>query len=103
MNNLTSPSDLTALRAKLTHVVTAFDIKQETAAAKNPRRHHSIYALGIYLGRVDTVIADIATGSSLARALYDNFQADTLTALERAFCLSVTYHGDANRDTGRPL
>ena len=97
-----SPTALAALRSKLESVVTQFDRKQETLAAKNPRRHYSIYALGLYMNRVDSVVADIATGSSLARALYDNYQADMLSALERAFCLAVTHHGDSNRDTGRP-
>ena len=95
-------ADIAALRDKLAHEVTRFDSAEEAKAAKNPRRYyHNVYALGLYLGRVDSVIADVAGGTSLARALYDNFQDRLLTRLEKACGLPVTYEGGSH-DTGRP-
>ena len=86
-----------AIRAKLVHEVTAFDAREEAKAAKNPRRHHhNVYALGIMLGRVDSVVADIACGASLPRALFDNFQGPLLAALEKAFNLPRTNGGHAS-------
>jgi hypothetical protein len=82
------------ISAKLAHLVTAFDAAEEKKAAANPRRHHhNIYALGLYLGRVDSVIADMACGMSLHRALYENFQDRLLTYLEKGFALPATYCG----------
>lgn len=93
--------DMQKLRRTLVHAVTQFDAREEAKAAKNKRHHHNVYALGIYLGRVDSVIAAVACGDSLSRALYDNFQDTLLTALEKACGVPVTY-GGGSHDTGRP-
>ena len=98
---MTDIHDMLALRRKLQHEVTAFDTREEAAAEKNPRRFHNIYALGIYLQRVDGVVAAVACGDSLPRALYDNFQDTLLSRLEKSFALPVT-HGGGKGDTGRP-
>ncbi len=99
---LQTAPDLSALRASLATAVTRFDRKEEERAARNPRAYHNPYGLGIMLNRVDSVIADIATGTSVARALYDNFQDRLLTALERVTGNPVTY-GGGSQDKGRPL
>lgn len=57
----------TTIRAKLVHAVTEFDRKASTRRGFNP------YALGIYLGRVDDVIADINKGATPRKALCAGF------------------------------
>lgn len=90
------------LRRILEHTVTQFDVREEKAAAKSKRRgQHNIYALGIYLGRVDDVIIAVDAGTSIARALHDSFSDRLLTCLEKACGVAVTYGGGAH-DTGRP-
>lgn len=79
----------------LTHTVTAFDRKEEG------KRGYNHYALAIYLSRCSDVIAEMESGKSLHRALYDNFNDRLLTALEKTCKLPVTYGGGAC-DTGRP-
>ena len=81
----------TALKAALEHAISLWE-----------RRQKSPYAGAIALTRLDDALAEVAAGTSLARALYDNFNDRLLTALERAAGLPITYGGGAH-DQGRPL
>lgn len=76
-------ADTAAIKAKLESAVTAYDRKQVG------KRGYNIYALGIYLQRVDSVVADIEAGAKLADALRSGFCDRLLTHLERAFGLEV--------------
>ena len=91
-----------AFLTRLNALLARYDRKQEELAARNRRYHHSSYALGLYLARADEVLEEISRGSSIPRALYDNFNGQLLTFLEKSFKLPVTYHGDLEMDTGRP-
>ena len=73
----------------------------EAAIAQWDRRQKNHHAGAIALLRLDEALAEVSTGKSLARALYDNFNDRLLTALETAANLPITYGGGA-ADTGRP-
>ena len=90
------------LRVALSHALTRFDRLEEAKAIENPKRNsHNVYALGIYLRRLDDVMEEIEAGSSLARALYDNFNDRLLTFMEKTAGLPITY-GGGRADKGRP-
>jgi hypothetical protein len=83
------------LRARLVHAATEYDMKREAKGDVNPARLSLIFA------RLDLVEQEIAAGTSVARALYDNFNDRLLTVLEKAAGVPVTY-GGGKRSTGRP-
>ena len=88
--------DRSGLKSALESAVTRHDVAQEA------KKGHNIYALGQYLARVDDICGAVDSGtSSLARALYDNFNDLLLTYLEKASGCEVTFGGGA-ADTGRP-
>ena len=60
-------SDARQLERDLTHALTRYDRAQST------RKGYNHYALGIYLGRVDDVLARVAHGKSVADALRANY------------------------------
>jgi hypothetical protein len=65
--------DHDAHRTAMVHAVTQYDIKQEQAAKKNPKRYHNRYALGHYLGAVDRVHGDMKSGVSHGDAINNHF------------------------------
>lgn len=73
----------TALRAKIVLALSEYDRKQAEAARKNPRRHHSPYAIGIYLQRLDEVMADIDRGADPAAAISAGFEGPLLRTILR--------------------
>ncbi len=97
-------------RLKLQTAIVKYDQREATRAAKAkltagrrgiPRAYHNPYALAHYCAGLERVDEATDSGTSLARALYDNFQGRILTALERAVDLPPTYGGGA-QSTGRP-
>lgn len=80
-----------ALKTKLEATIAAWDRRQSNPSAG-----------AIALQRLDDTMAEIISGTSVARALYDNFNDRLLTALEKAAGVPVTFGGGAH-DTGRPL
>jgi len=80
---------------------TAMKYRLESAVTQWSKRQANPHALGIALLRLDEALAEVATGKSLARALYDNFNDRLLTRLEKAAGVAVTYGGGRD-DTGRP-
>jgi hypothetical protein len=80
------------LHEKLVHAICEWD---------RATRNQSPYAASLALARLAEVEAEIASGKSVARALYDGFCDRLLTRLEKAAGVPVTYGGGA-RSTGRP-
>lgn len=80
---------------KLHSAIVAFDKRQERTKSYN------IYAMGHYCGAMEKVKESVASGSSLARALYDNFNGRLLTTLEKSVGLEPTF-GGGGHDRGRP-
>ena len=76
-------------------------LRLESAIAQWDRRQRNHHAGAIALQRLDEALAEVDTGKSVARALYDNFNDRLLTALEKAAGVPVTYGGGA-QDKGRP-
>jgi hypothetical protein len=72
------------LRAKLVSALSAYGRKQADAAARNPRRHHNPYAIGIYLERLAEVEADIDRGADPAKAICAGFEGPILSSILRA-------------------
>jgi len=87
--------DTVKLHRTLSHAVTVFDTRQ------SKKKFYNHYALSLYLGRVNDVCDAVEAGTSLGRALYDNFNDRLLTALEKTCGLPVTY-GGGGHDKGRP-
>lgn len=83
--------EIHVLRIKLEHAICVWDRKQK-----------NFYAGALALQRLDSVMAEIADGTSVARALYDGFNDRLCTALEKAAGVPVTFKG-GSKDTGRPL
>jgi hypothetical protein len=83
------------IRDKLVSALTQYDMKQ----AK--KKYHNIYALGLYFKALDNVETAVDNGTSIHRALYDNFSDRLLSALERKLGLPLTY-GGGGQSTGRP-
>jgi hypothetical protein len=81
---------MTDLHCKLVHAITVWD-----------RQNRNPYAGAIALCALHKAEADIASGTSVARALYDHFNDRLLTTLEKAAGVPVTY-GGGRRDHGRP-
>ena len=90
---------LDVIREKMRNTLIKMDIKKQDAATPEERRY-GLYALPIVFRDVDTAIAEMAAGASLARAIFDNFDSDVMIILERAFHLPITTWGDAA--SGRP-
>lgn len=83
-------------RFKLDMAITEYDRRESTKAHYNPN------GLGLMFKRLqEYVIPEMAAGSTLAQALYDNFNDRLLTALEKACGLPVTY-GGGKQSKGRP-
>jgi hypothetical protein len=69
--------------------------------AKLYAKDGNIYRIGIIFRALSLVEKDIQGGSSLARALYDNFNDRLLSVMEKACKLPLTYGGGA-KSKGRP-
>jgi hypothetical protein len=78
-------TEMKTIHDKLSHAVTAYDIKQEMKARRNPRACHNVHALSQYLLRVDDIIADIAAGASVDAAICAGFTPGAL----RTACLKA--------------
>jgi hypothetical protein len=59
--------DIKALKQALAHAVTRYDRKQEK------RKNYNPYALGIYLGRVDDIVAHVKGGAPVEIAIRREF------------------------------
>lgn len=77
--------DRDATRSLLTHAVTRYDRAEAAKAARNRRAYYNPYALGIYLGRVDDIMADLEKGSTLEDAVAAAFN-DRLRDHVLKFC-----------------
>lgn len=66
------------IKHKLLHAVTQYDRKQSTKANYN---HH---ALGIYMQRVDDVVADILSGATVRQAIIAGFSGPLCNAVLKA-------------------
>jgi hypothetical protein len=82
------------LRTRLSLAATEYD-------AKLTAKDGNIYRLGIILRGLDLFEEEVNAGSSVARALYDNFNDRLLTLFEKTAGVPVTYGGGA-RSKGRP-
>ncbi len=69
----------------LVHAVTRYDREQAAKHAKNRKHYYNHYALGIYLGRVDSIVEDVAAGATLPDAIKANFN-DRLRDYVLKFC-----------------
>ena len=82
------------------------DLKLVTAINKYDERqakmkYYNRYALPQYLAAIQKVREEVASGKTLARALYDNYNGRLLSALEKSVGLPLTY-GGGGADKGRP-
>lgn len=66
------------LKFRLIHGLTAYDQRQST------KRGYNRYALGIYLGRVDDICADVERGADIASAIRRGFSGAVLRAACKA-------------------
>lgn len=84
-----------ATYVKLQTALIKYDARQRKGKAWNP------YAIGHYMKGLAAVREACDSGSTLAQALYDNFNDRLLTCVEKAAGLPATY-GGGSHDTGRP-
>lgn len=77
-------SDLSALKAKLEAALLRHDRLNCERAARSRRAYYNPNAYALYLGRLDRVMAAVAAGAPLDRALATGFHDRVLTVLQRA-------------------
>jgi hypothetical protein len=80
---------------KLQTALIKYDARQRRGKRYNP------YAIAHYMKALASVREACDSGSTLAQALYDNFNDRLLTCVERASGLPVTF-GGGSHDVGRP-
>ena len=61
-----------AIGAKIAHIVTEYDRKLESNAAKRGQRHN-MWALSHYLGAANNVVESLANGATLRDSLKSHF------------------------------
>jgi hypothetical protein len=82
------------LEYRLLSAATQYDIKLQE---KQPNP----YRLALIMQGLERFHAQVASGDSVARSLYDNFNDRLLSTLERAAGVPLTYRG-GSKDRGRP-
>jgi hypothetical protein len=74
---------------KLTSAVTQYDAKQ------SKKKDYNIYALGIYLERCEAVVADVAAGADLRKAIVAGFTGRLVDFILKQFNLPISTDDEA--------